>query len=119
MLARLGDADALVISADTVVVRDSEVLEKPADTAAAVAMLRSLAGRRHRVLTAVSLFRTRRRRLSFVRPSVTAAIFANEKRKKRVYLFCFILGLLRAQAAGERRTSSSAPTSSSETWTTR
>ncbi|MEK6597947.1 MAG: Maf family protein [Gemmatimonadota bacterium] len=46
---------AFVLGADTIVVVDGEILEKPSDEAAAVAMLRRLAGRRHEVITAVAL----------------------------------------------------------------
>ncbi len=45
----------LVLGADTIVVLDGEVLEKPADAAEAVSMLRRLRGRRHEVITAVAL----------------------------------------------------------------
>jgi MAF protein len=48
-------ADALVLAADTLVVLDDEVLGKPADAAAACAMLRALRDRTHRVLTGVCL----------------------------------------------------------------
>lgn len=44
-----------VLAADTTVVRDDAILGKPANTAAAVRMLESLAGRAHRVLTAVAV----------------------------------------------------------------
>lgn len=52
--------DAIVLGADTVVVLDhdgdaEEVLGKPVDDADAVRMLTGLAGRAHRVLTAVAL----------------------------------------------------------------
>jgi septum formation protein len=46
--------DSLVISADTIVVVDDEVLGKPRDEAEARSMLRRLAGRTHVVLTAVA-----------------------------------------------------------------
>ena len=45
--------DRVVLGADTVVVLDGTVLGKPADAAEATAMLRSLRGRAHRVLSAV------------------------------------------------------------------
>jgi septum formation protein len=45
--------DALVVAADTEVVLDDTVLGKPADPAEATAMLRSLSGRTHVVLTGV------------------------------------------------------------------
>ena len=54
---------ALVIAADTIVCLDREVFGKPADRAAAKAMLSRLSGRRHRVITGVVLFRKDDRRL--------------------------------------------------------
>ena len=45
----------LVLAADTTVVIDEEVLEKPIDAADAVRMLERLAGRTHEVITAVAL----------------------------------------------------------------
>ena len=45
----------LVLAADTTVVVDGEVLEKPADGADALRMLERLAGRTHEVITAVAL----------------------------------------------------------------
>jgi septum formation protein len=50
--------DALVLSADTTVTIDGEILGKPADASDALAMLRRLAGARHEVLTACRLVRT-------------------------------------------------------------
>jgi septum formation protein len=44
-----------VLGADTVVVLGDQLLGKPADRAAALAMLAHLSGRRHEVLTAVAL----------------------------------------------------------------
>ncbi len=46
-------AGVVVLGADTEVVLDGEVFGKPADAAAAAAMLRRLAGRSHEVLSAV------------------------------------------------------------------
>src|SRR5690606_3614123 len=48
---------ALVLGSDTLVELDGEVLGKPADEAAARAMLRRLNGRTHRVFTGVALAR--------------------------------------------------------------
>ena len=45
----------LVLAADTTVVVDGEVLEKPADEADALRMLERLAGRTHEVITAIAL----------------------------------------------------------------
>lgn len=47
--------DAVVLGADTAVVRDGQILGKPQDRAEALAMLASLSGREHQVLTAVAL----------------------------------------------------------------
>lgn len=48
-------AGELVLGADTTVVIDGDVLEKPADAADALRMLRQLQGRTHDVITAVAL----------------------------------------------------------------
>ncbi len=47
--------DALVLGADTVVVVDDHLLEKPADAKDAARMLRLLSGRTHQVITGVCL----------------------------------------------------------------
>jgi septum formation protein len=47
------DAGAVVVAADTTVELDGRILGKPADADDAVAMLRALSGRTHRVHTAV------------------------------------------------------------------
>ena len=47
--------DALIISADTIVCLDNEILEKPKDFDQASEMLQKLSGRAHSVYTAVSL----------------------------------------------------------------
>ncbi len=49
------DANSLVITADTVVIIDGEVLGKPNDYQHAFRMLRKLSGRKHRVITGVCL----------------------------------------------------------------
>ncbi len=45
----------MVLAGDTVVARDDVTLGKPADRAEAEAMLRSLSGRRHEVVSSVAL----------------------------------------------------------------
>lgn len=45
----------VVIGADTIVVLDSEIIEKPADKSEAVVMLEKLSGKTHQVITGVSL----------------------------------------------------------------
>lgn len=47
--------ESLVIGADTIVVVDDQVLGKPRDAAAAIAMLERLSGRTHQVMTGVAL----------------------------------------------------------------
>lgn len=66
-------ADELLITADTIVWLDGRVLGKPADEAEAAAMLRALSGRRHQVITGVSLT-TRAFSKSFA--SVSEVVFA-------------------------------------------
>lgn len=46
---------SIVISADTVVTIDGEILGKPADESEAIRMLRKLSGREHTVLTAITI----------------------------------------------------------------
>lgn len=53
-----GERDALVIAADTLVVLDEKILEKPATKREAAEMLQSLSDRDHKVLTGVSLVKT-------------------------------------------------------------
>ncbi|HWK99610.1 MAG TPA: Maf family protein [Parapedobacter sp.] len=47
--------DELVIAADTIVAIDGQILGKPADRADAIDMLSRLSGKKHEVITAVSL----------------------------------------------------------------
>jgi septum formation protein len=56
------DGDRPIVAADTVVLADGRVLEKPVDAVEASAMLRLLSGRTHEVLTGVAVrFRDRHR----------------------------------------------------------
>jgi septum formation protein len=59
-LARRGAAPAPILCADTTVALGPRILGKPADAAEARAMLQSLSGRTHRVLTAVAVHDGRR-----------------------------------------------------------
>ncbi len=45
----------IIISADTIVVKDREILEKPQSTQFAIEMLNKLSGSSHQVLTAVTI----------------------------------------------------------------
>lgn len=53
--AALMPRDGIVIAADTIVVIDGSILNKPVDLDAARAMLRRLSGRTHEVMTAVAV----------------------------------------------------------------
>lgn len=50
--------NALIIGADTLVVLENRILEKPASEDEAIAMLKKLSGRSHEVLTGVALVKT-------------------------------------------------------------
>lgn len=52
---RRGGGDALVLAADTIVVKEDHILEKPTDAEHACAMLRLLSGCSHEVITGVCL----------------------------------------------------------------
>ena len=71
-----------VLGADTIVVIDGEILEKPGDAADAVRMLSRLAGRRHEVITAVCLvaggveYQAQDITAVFFRPATTAMLEA-------------------------------------------
>jgi septum formation protein len=54
-LATRGHPDRVVLGADTTVVVDDDVLEKPVDDADAARMLERLSGRAHEVLTGIAL----------------------------------------------------------------
>lgn len=53
------EGDCIVIGADTIVVRDDEILGKPANEEEAFAMLMSLQGRTHMVYTGVAIIECR------------------------------------------------------------
>lgn len=67
----LSAPDAMVLGADTVVVSEGLVLEKPVDAADAATMLRRLSGRSHEVLTGVALVCPERRCTEVVMTRVT------------------------------------------------
>ena len=62
---------AVVLAADTIVVLDGEILEKPADGEGAVAMLSRLQGRTHEVISAVCLLSGGVERVAADRTAVT------------------------------------------------
>lgn len=61
---------ALVIAADTIVVLDGKIMEKPVDAADAKRMLRDLSGREHEVITGLCVRRHGVERAEAVRTSV-------------------------------------------------
>ena len=69
----------LVITADTVVILDDEVLGKPIDDADAARMLRKLSGRTHRVITGVTLTTAMMQRSFHVTTEVTFKSFTDEE----------------------------------------
>ena len=69
-----GREDAIILAADTTVVVDDAILGKPADDEEVASMLRRLSGRRHEVLTGVSL---RRGAVEIGRVETTAVYFAS------------------------------------------
>lgn len=72
-------ADELVITADTIVYLDGKVLGKPADVAEAHDMLRLLSGKKHNVITGVSLL-TSQKQTTFASVSdVTFAELSDEE----------------------------------------
>lgn len=73
-----------VLGADTAVVRDGEILGKPADCKHAQAMLAQLSGRGHQVLSAVALVREDR---EAVRLS-TSSVWFRELTEKECQAYC-------------------------------
>jgi len=79
-LARVADdPQAVVLGSDTEVVLGDRVYGKPADADDAAAMLRSLAGRTHLVITAVALVAHAREDLAVVESEVTFAAMAEDE----------------------------------------
>jgi septum formation protein len=56
-------SDSIIISADTVVVLENEILGKPVDENNAKEMLRALSGKKHYVVTAISVLDTNTKKL--------------------------------------------------------
>ncbi len=71
--------DELLITADTVVIVDDEVLGKPADEDDARRMLRLISGRTHQVITGVCLTTKERSRTFSVTTDVTFKPLSNEE----------------------------------------
>jgi septum formation protein len=73
------DPEAVVLGSDTEVVLDGRVFGKPVDAADACAMLRTLAGRTHQVMTAVALVAAGREQGVLVVSEVTFAAIDEER----------------------------------------
>ena len=65
--------DSVIIAADTIVVLDGVILEKPRDVAHAHTMLRDLSGKTHSVVTAVCLMFKEQKRSFYVQTDVKFA----------------------------------------------
>ncbi|MCP1439403.1 septum formation protein [Erwinia persicina] len=74
----VAEQDLPVLGADTIVVLNNEVLEKPADEAAAAAMLAKLSGQTHQVMTAVALADRQRQLACMVVTEVTFRLLSEE-----------------------------------------
>jgi len=73
------EAGQLVITADTIVVLDNQVFGKPKDDAEAIAMLRKLSGKTHKVITGVCLTTQDKQHLFQVSTEVTFKPFSEEE----------------------------------------
>ena len=69
----------LIITADTIVVADDEVMGKPVDAVDAQRMLRKLSGKAHQVITGVCLMITDRQRVFSVTTDVTFKQLTDEE----------------------------------------
>jgi septum formation protein len=72
-------SDDLIITADTIVICDGEVMGKPRDVADAHRMLRRLSGRTHQVITGVCLMTVGKERRFTVTTDVTFKTLTDEE----------------------------------------
>ncbi|MDR3308725.1 MAG: Maf-like protein [Tannerella sp.] len=72
-------SDELIITADTIVVLDGDVIEKPADSADAISILRRLSGRSHQVITGVVLTTTGQQREFSAVSTVSFAVLTDDE----------------------------------------
>jgi septum formation protein len=73
-----------VLAADTTVTLDGKILGKPADREEAVAMLRQLSGRQHRVLSAVAIAFDDRIEVRLSETAVTFVMLSEERIRRYV-----------------------------------
>jgi len=78
--------ECVILAADTIVVRGSHILGKPADEDEALEMLRSLAGREHRVLTGVCVGHAARARFETRVVTTTVRFHAVDDDELRRYV---------------------------------
>ena len=71
--------DELIITADTVVILDGDIIEKPADKNEAIQMIKRLSGRKHKVITSVVLTTSDRRKEFSVESAVDFAELTNDE----------------------------------------
>ncbi len=76
------DAESVVVSADTIVVLDGEILGKPANVDQAAEYLRRLSGRTHKVYTGICVCWRKRCQTSYARSSVEFAPLSDEEIKE-------------------------------------
>ena len=69
--------DELIITADTIVILDGDILEKPVDKNDAIKMIKRLSGRKHQVITAVALTTTEWSKVFSVESKVDFAELTN------------------------------------------
>lgn len=72
-------ATTLAITADTVVCINGQILGKPADKAEAMAMLRTLSGNKHEVITAVCIFTQQKEQLFYAISEVYFKALSDEE----------------------------------------
>lgn len=73
----------LLITADTIVCLEEEILGKPAERDEAVRMLERLSGMMHKVITGVSI-RTKERKVNF---AVSTDVYFKQLRKEEIYYY--------------------------------
>ncbi|MFH0908019.1 MAG: Maf family protein [bacterium] len=76
-VVRRVDGGCMVIAADTIVVADGKILEKPGDAAHATEMLRMLSGRWHEVITGVCVLEDGRESGRVVRTGVKFRVLSD------------------------------------------